>query len=262
MESKNIKEEDLKFRLSINDYDSYPDEDGEYPYYDIILDESFFISNHDRLNLIKELKESRDAGEGEKGIGILYKDNRIGSISFKVLDKVSSIYHLISEMEAFKGDAGVCACEIHLNKLYNKVRGKRLVYIHYINLNDEYNTYANEEIILRNLILLLKKIYRVKNIFARPIARDLEENEMHIHRHEYYLTEYLHYRIYRELMVGYVMSYYQDIPEVVKALDNLSELEIKRARKGYLNKLYEAQLPYINCGMKVISKEAGVLAII
>lgn len=262
MDIKKLKEENLQFNIYINNYGTELDEYGEYDCYNVILDKRMLISNKDRLNLIRELKDSYSLAEGEKSIEILDRGVIIGKIDFKILNKVLSLGYMISEMESYKGDAGVCACEIHLNKLYHKVKGRRLAYIHDIYLKDEYHLSFNEELVLRNVISFLKNVYRVSNIVARPIARELDENERYIHRYEYYLTEYLHYNLYRDNMSGYVMPYYPDIEKVMKALDNLNIVDLKKARSGYSNKVIKAQTPYINCGMKLISKEAGVLAII
>lgn len=270
-----INSSELSFTITITDYNSpiyEEDEDSElieYDVYKVTLNDELTLKKRDISNLVKSLKIANDrytrydSSLIPEEILIYYKDNYVGKVTCYLIDKVKNIPNFISDTEYHSGCAGVVACEIVSNNLFTSlIKNRRFVYIEWIHLKDEYKTIENEGIVLEKILSYLKSNYKVKRVFARPVAIDLTEDESKYMRCKYHRIESLFYNMYGHYMCGYVKSYYKDVPGHIKYLCNLSDEKKIEIKKGYEYKLSNMQDTYKSKGMSLLGNiSSGVMYI-
>lgn len=258
---------DLIFKLDVDDHDKpIYDEDGwliDYEFHKIEAKGDMKLGEVDKIYLNKELKmidkKREDVGGNiiDKRIAIYKGDEYIGEIMCNFSARIRSKEDFIYEAEILSGCAGVVACEVVSRKLYTKlVRNKGFAYIHYIRLNDGYDDLENESIVLRKLMSFIKENYGMERVFARPEAYDLNEDEYKCMRILNKDIEELFYLEY-PFVVGYVESYYKDVPEYYKYFYSMSEDQIKAIRDSYESKKKIVQDVYRRHGFELIGMEVS-----
>lgn len=260
MEYKDIK--DLNFKVTVTDYEDLIDDryGNEYGWYEVPLKERMPLELKESKSLVRSLKEYSSLPDieelREERIKVFDGDEYVGVVSIYMFDKIKSIYQFISLSEAKSGDAGVCACCIVNNGLFKSmVQNRRYAYIEWINLSEEYETTENEGLVLKNILEFLKRTYKVKRVFSRPVAIDLSDDEIKIMRTDYHQIEMNYYLEYGDYMVGYVRSYYKDADINKRYLWSLSKEKYNEIFSGYEEKRRKIQSIYEEHGMRLINSD-------
>ena len=255
---KNITK--LSFCIDIINHDMPFEEDG-YGEYTLKINDDMKLSEKDKSNELRTLREISNFLEGDMAtitLAVYNEDAKIGTVTCYLIDKVKSIASFVGDSECKSGDAGVCACEIVENKLFKKlVQHKRYANIEWINLDEEYKTIENELMVLEKIVLYLKNVYEVKHVFTRPVPYDLTEEEWDYLRTCYFDIELDYYVKYGQYMVGYVYTYYTDIPQITRKFDNMPISNIVKIMKNYMIKQEEIHDAYKKKGFRLLGKNFG-----